>query len=65
MRLYKITGDASYLEKAKSIYARAKANLFDAASDRVADHKIGSNPPGCEGHTCNRGTAIGAADICA
>jgi predicted alpha-1,6-mannanase (GH76 family) len=61
MRLYKITGDASYLEKAKSIYAWAKTNLFDAASGRIADHKIGNNPPGYEDYTYNQGTAIGAA----
>jgi predicted alpha-1,6-mannanase (GH76 family) len=61
MRLYKITGDAAYLDKAKSIYRWAKANLFDAASGRVADHKIGNNPPGYEDYTYNQGTAIGAA----
>ncbi|MBB5395294.1 glycoside hydrolase family 76 protein [Mucilaginibacter sp. AK015] len=61
MRLYKITGDASYLDKAKSIYGWAKANLFDVNSGRVADHKIGDNPPGYEDYTYNQGTAIGAA----
>jgi predicted alpha-1,6-mannanase (GH76 family) len=61
MRLYKITGDASYLDKAKSVYGWAKANLFDASNGRVADHKIGNNPPGYEDYTYNQGTAIGAA----
>jgi predicted alpha-1,6-mannanase (GH76 family) len=61
MRLYKITGDGSYLTKAKSIYAWAHANLFDAGSGRVADHKIGNSPAGYEDYTYNQGTAIGAA----
>jgi predicted alpha-1,6-mannanase (GH76 family) len=61
MRLYKITGDAAYLDKAKSIYRWAKANLFDSVNGRVADHKIGNNPPGYEDYTYNQGTAIGAA----
>jgi predicted alpha-1,6-mannanase (GH76 family) len=61
MRLYKITGDASYLDKAKSIYAWSKANLMETATGRIADHKIGNNPPGYEDYTYNQGTAIGAA----
>ena len=61
MRLYKITGDVTYLTKAKSIYAWSRANLFDAANGRVADHKIGNHPAGYENYTYNQGTAIGAA----
>jgi len=61
VRLYQITGDDSYLSKAKSIYSWAKANLFNAANGRIADHKIGDNPPGYEDYTYNQGTAIGAA----
>jgi predicted alpha-1,6-mannanase (GH76 family) len=61
VRLYQVTGDESYLSKAKSIYSWAKANLFNAANGRVADHKIGDNPPGYEDYTYNQGTAIGAA----
>ncbi|RFZ84135.1 alpha-1,6-mannanase [Mucilaginibacter terrenus] len=60
VRLYKLTGDATYLTKAKSVYAWAKANLMDA-SGRIADHKIGNNPAGYEDYTYNQGTAIGAA----
>ncbi|RWY52496.1 glycoside hydrolase family 76 protein [Mucilaginibacter gilvus] len=61
MRLYKITGDASYLDKAKLIYSWSKANLMDAVTGRIADHKIGNNAPGYEDYTYNQGTAIGAA----
>jgi predicted alpha-1,6-mannanase (GH76 family) len=60
MRLYKLTGDATYLTKAKSIYAWAKTNLMNT-DGRIADHKIGNNPPGYEDYTYNQGTAIGAA----
>jgi predicted alpha-1,6-mannanase (GH76 family) len=60
VRLYKITGDAGYLAKAKSIYTWAKTNLMDA-NGRIADHKIGNNAPGYEDYTYNQGTAIGAA----
>lgn len=61
MRLYKITGDEAYLTKAKSIYAWSRANLFNTANGRVADHKIRKNSPGYEDYTYNQGTAIGAA----
>ncbi|HEY8783882.1 MAG TPA: glycoside hydrolase family 76 protein [Mucilaginibacter sp.] len=61
VRLYQITDDESYLSKAKSIYSWAKANLFNAVNGRIADHKIGDNPPGYEDYTYNQGTAIGAA----
>lgn len=60
IRLYKITNDVTYLNKAKSIYAWAKTNLMNAEG-RVADHKIGNNPPGYEDYTYNQGTCIGAA----
>ncbi|MDP9076925.1 MAG: glycoside hydrolase family 76 protein [Bacteroidota bacterium] len=60
VRLYQITKDTSYLSKAKSIYAWSKANLFNATSGEVADHKIGNNPPGYQDYTYNQGTAIGA-----
>ncbi|ASU36683.1 glycoside hydrolase family 76 protein [Mucilaginibacter xinganensis] len=60
VRLYQITKDTSYLAKAKSIYAWSKANLFNATSGEVADHKIGNNPPGYQDYTYNQGTAIGA-----
>jgi len=61
MRLFKITGDESYLTKAKSVYAWSRSNLFNQTNGRVADHKIRMNRPGYEDYTYNQGTAIGAA----
>jgi predicted alpha-1,6-mannanase (GH76 family) len=61
MRLYKITGDTTYLTKAKSIYAWSRINLFNTSNGEVADHKIGNNPPGYQDYTYNQGTEIGAA----
>ncbi|WP_426589432.1 glycoside hydrolase family 76 protein [Mucilaginibacter sp. R-33] len=60
MKLFNITKDVSYLNKAKSIYAWSKTNLVDA-SGKVNDNKIGNNPPGGQDYTYNSGTAIGAA----
>ncbi|XHR92376.1 glycoside hydrolase family 76 protein [Mucilaginibacter sp. UC70_90] len=60
MKLYNITKDVSYLNKAKSIYTWSKTNLVDA-SGKVNDNKIGNNPPGGQDYTYNSGTAIGAA----
>lgn len=60
MRLYTITGDTSYLNKAKLIYSWSKTNLVDATG-KVYDNKIGKNPPGGHDYTYNSGTAIGAA----
>jgi len=59
-RLYQITKDTSYLSKAKSVYAWAKANLVNPANGEVADHKIGDGAPGYQDYTYNQGTAIGA-----
>ncbi|WP_295768978.1 glycoside hydrolase family 76 protein [uncultured Mucilaginibacter sp.] len=61
MRLYQITKDEQYLNKAKSIYNWSRENLFDISNGRVADHKIGNNNPGYEDYTYNQGTCIGAA----
>ncbi|QNL52463.1 alpha-1,6-mannanase [Olivibacter sp. SDN3] len=61
MRLYHITGEVDYLDKAKDIYAWSKENLFNNSNGQVADHKIGDNPPGYEDYTYNQGTCIGAA----
>jgi predicted alpha-1,6-mannanase (GH76 family) len=61
MRLYQITGESDYLDKAKKIYGWSRDNLFQEASGRVADHKVGDDPPGFEDYTYNQGTAIGAA----
>ncbi len=60
VRLYQITKDTSYLVKAKSVYAWARANLFNATNGEVADHKIGDGAPGYQDYTYNQGTAIGA-----
>lgn len=60
MKLYKITGDVSYLNKAKSIYDWSKNNLFHASTGRVADNKVGNNQ-GFSDYTYNQGTCIGAA----
>lgn len=61
MRLYNITGDASYLDKAKSIYTWSRTNLVDGGTGKVNDNKIGNNPAGGQDYTYNSGTAIGAA----
>lgn len=61
MRLYKITGDEAYLDKAKNIYNWFQKNLFQEASDCMVDHKVGEDPPGFEDYTYSQGTAIGAA----
>jgi predicted alpha-1,6-mannanase (GH76 family) len=60
MELYKITGDETYLTKAKSIYEWSKNNLFQKKDGRVADNKIGDNQ-GWSDYTYNQGTCIGAA----
>lgn len=61
--LFNITKNQDYLDKAANIYGWSRTNLFDAASGRVADHKIGQNPPGFEDYTYNQGTCIGAATL--
>ncbi len=61
MRLYDITGEQQYLERAKEIYSWSRKNLFDPESGRVADHKMGAGKPGFEDYTYNQGTCIGAA----
>jgi predicted alpha-1,6-mannanase (GH76 family) len=61
MRLYAITGDATYLNKAELIYSWAKTNLVDHNTGKVYDNKIGNNPAGGQDYTYNSGTAIGAA----
>jgi predicted alpha-1,6-mannanase (GH76 family) len=58
--LYKITGDATYLQKAKEIYNWGVNNLFDAATGRVADNNVNGNK-GWSDYTYNQGTFIGAA----
>ncbi len=61
MRLYKITGDTTYLGKAKRVYDWTRNNLFNQTNGRVADNKIGNNRPGYSDYTYNQGTCIGAA----
>ncbi len=61
MRLYNITGNEKYFDKARKVYAWSRKNLFQVASGRVADHKIRNHPAGFEDYTYNQGTCIGAA----
>lgn len=63
MILYHITHETSYLDKAKNIYQWSYNNLFEQSTGRVADHKVGNNPPGFEDYTYNQGTCIGAATL--
>jgi predicted alpha-1,6-mannanase (GH76 family) len=60
MRLYKITKDKSYLDKAKNIYDWSQQHLNKEG--RIADrvNRLGGRP-GFEDYTYNQGTAIGAA----
>lgn len=61
MNLFTITEEEKYLTKAVEIYKWAHDNLFQKETGRVADHKVGDNPPGFEDYTYNQGTCIGAA----
>ncbi|NQX38490.1 Glycosyl hydrolase family 76 [Pedobacter steynii] len=61
MTLYNITKKQDYMDKAKNIYTWSRTNLFQTSTGRVADHKVGNNPPGFEDYTYNQGTFIGAA----
>lgn len=61
MRLYNITGEESYLEKAKEIYTWGRENLFDSTNGRIADHISANGDVGYEDYTYNQGTAIGAS----
>jgi hypothetical protein len=59
--LYKATGDASYLSKAKAIYAWERQTLFDSKTGAVYDN---ISPTGGDKwrFTYNSGTFIGAAN---
>lgn len=61
MRLFNLTGEESYLEKAREIYNWSQKNLFDPESGRIADHISAGGNIGYEDYTYNQGTAIGAA----
>jgi predicted alpha-1,6-mannanase (GH76 family) len=60
MHLYKITGEAPYLDKAKTIYDWGIIHLYDAFKGRVADNNINGNK-GWSDYTYNQGTFIGAS----
>src|SRR5690625_6585481 len=60
MRLFNLTGEESYLEKAREIYHWSRENLLDPESGRVADHISAGGNIGYEDYTYNQGTAIGA-----
>lgn len=62
LRLYQITKDASYLAKAKMIYAWAKNNLANPSNNgQIADNRVDGQPPAYSDYTYNQGTAIGSA----
>ncbi|MEC5143397.1 glycoside hydrolase family 76 protein [Chitinophaga sp. 212800010-3] len=60
MTLYKITGDGTYLQNAKDIFAWGADNLYDKTTGRVADNNVRGNK-GWSDYTYNQGTFIGAA----
>ncbi|NII26078.1 glycoside hydrolase family 76 protein [Pseudoflavitalea sp. X16] len=60
MQLYKLTNDAAYLDKAKTIYDWSVINLVNTANGRVADNNINGNK-GWSDYTYNQGTYIGAS----
>jgi predicted alpha-1,6-mannanase (GH76 family) len=61
--LYQISGDPSYLAKAKMIYAWERTNLFDAATGAVFDNKNANSKLARKVYTYNEGTFIGAANF--
>jgi predicted alpha-1,6-mannanase (GH76 family) len=61
MRLYDITGETHYFDKAKEIYAWSRTNLYQPSTGRVADSRNSSGGLGWEDYTYNQGTCIGAA----
>jgi predicted alpha-1,6-mannanase (GH76 family) len=60
--LYKATGDAAYLTKAKALYAWDRAQLFDAATGAVYDNVAKSGTVTKWTFTYNSGTFIGIAN---
>jgi predicted alpha-1,6-mannanase (GH76 family) len=60
MQLYKLTGDAVYLDRAKAIYNWSVANLVNSQNGRVADNNVNGNK-GFSDYTYNQGTYIGAS----
>lgn len=61
MTLYNITGDKSYLDRAKEIYAWSRNILFDKNDGKVADHKVMDDPVNWTTNLYNQATCIGAA----
>jgi predicted alpha-1,6-mannanase (GH76 family) len=54
MKLFNITKDSVYFEKAKNVYEWGRKNLTDTLCGRVADNKIGNHPAGFTDYTYNR-----------
>jgi len=61
LRIYQITNDEEYLEKAKRLYQWSLENLTDQKTGRVADSWHGPGKLGWSDYTYNQGTYIGAA----
>ncbi|MDU1892951.1 MAG: glycoside hydrolase family 76 protein [Dysgonomonas sp.] len=61
MTLYNITGDKSYLDRAKEIYTWSRNILFDKKDGKVADHKVMDDPVNWTTNLYNQATCIGAA----
>lgn len=61
--LCQITGDESYLNKAKAIYAWERSALFNPASGEVHDNMRANGHVAGKAFTYNEGTFIGAADL--
>lgn len=60
VQLYNITGDATYLDRAKLVYNWANTNLVNTTNGRVADNNVNGNK-GFSDYTYNQGTYIGAS----
>ncbi|HEY3854510.1 MAG TPA: glycoside hydrolase family 76 protein [Verrucomicrobiae bacterium] len=61
--LYQITGDQSYLDKAKAVYAWERTNLFVESSGAIRDNMRANGRIGGGALTYNQGTFIGAANF--
>lgn len=61
--LYQIYGDASYLDKAKAIYAWERQVLFNTGNGAIADGINTNSSINFDATTYNQGTFIGAANL--
>lgn len=61
--LGRVTGDAAYVTKAKSLFLWEKATLFDATTGRVADNIDAGGKVARFALTYNQGTFVGAANL--